>query len=145
VQLFGSLLALLFVGGLLWWVVKGFLPERKQKPWNTRAESVSSANGLLILAAVNLSGLIVDLADSAVQLNAPPRVAAWVIALAALSALIVFVTNRSLGSAIVTFVGIGASLFNTAFRSDGQLRIIATIVIAAMLVWLLGFVRRIFG
>jgi|GEM_PF-6861630 hypothetical protein len=136
----------LVVLGLLVYVMAralGFGGRRnsfRSRKARSRARSLSSSNGLLILAAVNLAALGLTLSEIGSTTKLASGALGLIVVLALLGGLFLLVAEHSLGEALVGVIGFGAALASAGLHY-GASGVLVILVFAMLLVWFLGLIR----
>jgi hypothetical protein len=105
-----------------------------------RARSVTSSNGMLILAGVNVAALVYQLSDTATHLDFPAGATAALLTICALSALLLLVVVRSFGDFLMGAIGVAAT-FLGAYLQGGTAAVLAVVVLTLLTLFLLGGIR----
>jgi hypothetical protein len=108
----------------------------------TRARAGSSANGLLVLAAVNVAVLGWDIAVQGALLHVRALTDALSVLIPVLivTILVLLVVSRSLADMVIGLIGSGAA-FVSAYLQGGLAAVIAVLVLTMLAMFILGVAR----
>lgn len=136
------LVMLWFVFRLLWRSplrATGFNARRAALTLRSR----TGANAALALAAVNLAQLALQLAEFNASDGAPVQLGTWIIVALAVAFVFTLVAADREAGFLLAVAGIAAGILSTALNL-GWGAVLAVLVLAMLLVWILGFVRGVF-
>jgi hypothetical protein len=109
----------------------------------TRARSATTSNGLLLLAGISLAALVYELSSQAARLHLPATTLGDLIAVFALTAILLMTVVRSIADLVIGAVGIASTLFS-AYAQGGIAAVIAVLLLSMLTLFILGLARGFF-